>query len=265
MKVPGKTGWAPFPGDYRLLENSFPGTVLATDCSAFDWTFPSWLVDVILETRMEQMRYCSQEYAAAAKARWNEVLGTDCVVRLPDGTRLRQRVKGIMKSGWLKTISVNSHAQDNITRLAWKRSRKDDFPLLWAMGDDVLMRWPGGDPDSLVAEIKKLGIITKMATTDRDFAGFRFSLNHEVIPLYPDKHKFILAHAAEDQVAELSSAYGLLYSLTPEEKRGWVSDIVKKYGRWTWRVNRLWAMGLINPGLTTKANQSAAQFFKFWD
>lgn len=263
--VPGKTGWSPIPGGYALLENVFGGEVLATDCSAFDWTFPPWLVDLTLDIRLDMMRSCSQEFERAARNRWHEVLGTDCVLRLPDGTRLRQRVPGIMKSGWLETISVNSEAQDLITSLAWARTRSDPYPKLWAMGDDVLMAWPGGDHAPLVAAISELGILTKIATHRRDFAGFNFALNGLVTPLYTDKHRFILAHASASQLEEMCSAYGLLYALSSDADRLWVKDLVVRYGRWPWRVCKHWARGTLSTLLTRTRPDAVAEFYRFWD
>lgn len=156
MQRAGKSGWAPMPvGFYDVLE-CFPDEVLATDCSAFDWTYPSWIPDMILDIKLEQTQSYSPEYSAAARARFNEVLGTNCTIRLPDGSRLRQTKMGIMKSGWLLTISANSDAQELITLLAWQRAYPDlgECPLLWSMGDDVLMRWyPQLDSQPLVSEL----------------------------------------------------------------------------------------------------------------
>lgn len=268
LSTVGKTGWSPFPEGFVHLEHRFSGAVLATDCSAFDWTFPDWLVPLTHRLRMDLMRGSSADYRSACLARWNEVLGTSCVVRLPDGRRLRQMRPGLMKSGWLNTISINSIAQWLITTLAYRRLYPDrPCPVMWAMGDDVLMGWDHlyDDPTALVGAISDLGILTKMATADRDFAGFRFSLNSEVVPLYADKHKFMLAHAEANQVKELASAYGLLYALTPPEKRQWLTPLVERYGRWTWRTCRLWARGVFQRHLTSEPNAAFSEFYKFWD
>lgn len=260
---PCKSGWSPMPCGFSDLELEFPGDVLATDCSAFDWTFPSWLVEPLLQSRLEMMRGNSPEYVNAARARWLEVLGTACIIRLPDGTRLRQTVQGVMKSGWLLTISVNSQAQEFITRAAWQRHRADPFPRLWAMGDDVLMSWPGGDPDLLVREIARLGILTKLAVRDREFAGFLFPSHATVNPLYPAKHKFLLAHCPLDKLEEMCSAYGLLYALS--EPPDWARKYITMYGRWTFRACRAWALGTLSAGLRPKTYDVFEQFYGFWD
>lgn len=264
MQVPCKSGWTPMPMGFAALQRDFPDDVLATDCSAFDWTFPSWLVNPLLNSRLEHMTFLGPDYVAAARARWKEVLGTNCVIRLPDGTRLRQRVQGLMKSGWLLTISVNSQAQEFITRAAWNRCREDEFPAFWAMGDDVLMGWPSGSPDDLVAEIRKLGILTKMATNRREFAGFYFGERTSVEPLYPAKHKFLLGHCSIEQLAEMCSSYGLLYALS-ETTPAWAHRYITMYGRWTRRACRAWALGTMTRSLARHQVETFGQFYGFWD
>lgn len=250
------------PEGFAELQLDFPSHCLATDCTAFDWTFPPWLVKPLLESRLERTRGVSDDYVRACHARWNEVLGTSCVVRLPDGQRLRQVVPGLMKSGWLLTISVNSEAQDLITRAAWYRSRRDDFPTLWAMGDDVLLSWDGSDPDRLVKQIRRLGILTKMAVQKREFAGFGFGEGTNVEPLYPEKHKFLLGHASLDQLEEMVSSYGLLYALAAPS---WADRYITMYSRWTKRACRSWALGTLTSGIAPRQVDTFERFFGFWD
>lgn len=56
---------------------------------------------------------------------------------------------GLMKSGWLLTLSANSAAQFLQASVAWQRMQKmhivhtdTEAPYLWAMGDDMLLRMP---------------------------------------------------------------------------------------------------------------------------
>lgn len=248
MSRAGKTGWAPMPiGFYDVLE-TFPDTVLATDCSAFDWTFPSWLPDMIVDIKLSQMQEVSAEFAIAARARFEEVLGTRCTLRLPCGTRYIQTRKGLMKSGWLLTISANSDAQELITLLAWSRAYDGPCPLLWSMGDDVLMRWPKDlDSQPLVAQLRRAGILSKFASPEREFSGFLFGRDGGpfVDPLYPEKHKYLLAHVPEEQLEEVITAYGLIYSLARPHVRSWLEPLLRKYGRWTDHVYKAWAYGLL--------------------
>lgn len=141
MNIPGKTGWSPIPSGYRLFNTAFPGEVLATDCSAWDWTCPSWVPEVVLDMRLALCRSVSPEYESALRARFACVL-RDAVVRLPDGRRFKQVGWGLMKSGWFRTIAFNSTAQVLVNELAWLRAGFDGAVRgLWTMGDDVLLEW----------------------------------------------------------------------------------------------------------------------------
>lgn len=244
--IAGKTGWSPLPANYLPLIRTFDSDVLATDCSAFDWTFPAWLVDNILETRIARMRAVSEDIEMAMRARWREVLSTDCVMRLPDGSRLRQMVPGVMKSGWLLTISVNSEAQERLAIAAWHRTASSPVPTLWSMGDDVLMSWPeDGREEAFLDELRSLGVIVKQASHNLEFAGFAFGAEPQPYaePIYGPKHRFLLRHVAEEQLEEVVSAYGLLYSMARPETSAWVRDTIRRYGRWTLDTCRSWGLG----------------------
>lgn len=246
-----KTGWTPIPcGFYDLLE-TFPDSVLATDCSAFDWTFPSWVPELIWQAKLERTHSYSASFKNALFNRLREVLGNRCTIRLPEGTRLRQLDWGVMKSGWLLTINMNSDAQDVITTLAWLRAYPDagPCPLLWAMGDDVLMRWREGlDPQPLTDQLRRAGILSKFAVQNREFAGFEVGRTEDgrpyVDPLYPDKHKYLLAHTSEDKLEEVVTAYGLIYALARPGTRQWLEPYMH-YSVWTRDVYLAWAYGLL--------------------
>lgn len=267
MSHPGKAGWTPMPVGYYSLLATFPENVLATDCSAFDWTFPSWLVSVIFQSRVDRMKSSSETFVNAAWARWLEVLGRDCVMRLPDGSRYAQTELGIMKSGWLLTISVNSEAQDKLSLLAYKRAYGSaDMPELWSMGDDVLMAWDDKDPSPFQEALGTTGILTKFAVHSREFAGFSFirtALGPVVNPLYPAKHAFILRHVAREDLTEVLSAYGCLYALADKVESAWVLDLVRAYGRWPMPVYRAWAVGLLPRNVTLVCTGDAAGFLRF--
>lgn len=267
MAIAGKTGWAPMPSGYESLLRSFDGDVLATDCSAFDWTFPEWLVNDILDTRIARMRGVSAEIEWAMRARWREVLSTDCVVRLPNGSRYRQSVPGIMKSGWLLTISVNSEAQERLSIAAWMRTQTGSVPRVWSMGDDVLMEWPpDSDEKGFVEELTRLGVIVKQASHSLEFAGFSFGRvnGYPVVnPLYERKHRFLLRHVPENQLEEVVSAYGCLYALADQDKSSWIRDILRRYGRWTLQTYRVWAVGLLTRDVRLFRTGDAHGWFEY--
>lgn len=267
MSRAGKTGWTPMPHGFNDLLESFPDSVLATDCSAFDWTFPEWLPEMITQARLEQFESYSPEFERAFKRRIAEVLGPRCTLRLPNGRRYRQQRYGIMKSGWLGTISVNSDAQDMITSLAWKRAFPESGqpPLLWSMGDDVIMRWNDKfDSTALVSEIRRLGILSKFAVQSREFSGFNIYRSPQgpvVNPLYPNKHRYQLAHVPVEQLEEVLTSYGLVYALS--DQREWIEPYVRQYSRITRSVELAWAHGLLGGAQMVSTGDAGGNFS--WD
>lgn len=265
MDRAGKTGWSPMPvGFYDLMEY-FPGQVLATDCSAFDWTYPAYLPDMILDCKLAQTKETSIEFRRACRNRIKEVLGPLCTLRLPDGARYIQSVWGIMKSGWLLTIGWNSDAQDIITNLAWSRAYPNlgPCPRLWSMGDDVLMRWREDlDPKPLEAELTRAGILSKFAMPVREFAGYAFGRDPDIYvdPLYVDKHKFLLAHTSLEQLEEVVTAYGLLYALARPATRAWLDPILSEYARWTRDTYVAWAYGILGGAEIALSDKAGVHF-----
>lgn len=249
MERAGKTGWSPLPEGFFDILDFFDGPVLATDCTAFDWTYPHWLPLLILDSKLEQFKSYCPEYASACRNRFAEVLGPRCTIRLPSGERYAQTIWGVMKSGWLLTIALNSDAQDLITSLAWDRAYSGICPRLWAMGDDVLMRWQEGlDSGPLEAELLRAGILSKFATRAFEFSGFRFGRidgTPFVDPLYPEKHKYLLAHTPAEDLEEVVSAYGLIYALATPPTKEWLLPLLREYARWSPSTYRAWAFGLM--------------------
>lgn len=246
-EVVSKTGWSPIPGGYRLFNANFRGTVLATDCSCFDWTYPEWLPKLFMQTLLQRARGVSPLYVKMVEARFSQVLGPTAIVRLPSGKRFRQRIWGVMKSGWLLTLMGNSNAMLILFSIAWKRAQSHygtrPLPLLWAMGDDVIMSWYDGlDPSYLVGELEQLGVIIKQFTFQREFAGFEILKSGHVTPLYPNKHRFHLAYHTEEELTELAPAYGCLYALAKERPQI-VQHLVKQYSPYTWCFYECWARG----------------------
>uniref|UniRef100_A0AAT9JA11 RNA-directed RNA polymerase n=1 Tax=Neotermes castaneus sobeli-like virus 1 TaxID=3133514 RepID=A0AAT9JA11_9VIRU len=242
MSIPGKTGWTPTPAGFRQFNATFTGPVLATDCSSFDWTFPSWVAQELLEIRLSMMERSDPVYEKLVRARWAQVL-RDAVLQLPSGDRLQQVGWGLMKSGWLRTIAENSSAQVLINALAWIRCGQSiaSFPTIWTMGDDVILDWDTSLPSPEFEEqLKTTGILVKQSTTAREFAGFEIDGRH-VTPLYCQKHGFSLQHVSHEQKSVLSEAYMRLYALAKPGLRDVIDVYVAPHSPVTWRYCQLWA------------------------
>lgn len=241
FSIPGKTGWTPLPLGYRLFESVFPGKVLGTDCSSFDWTFPAWVAKALLEIRLSMVSGSDPVYETMVRNRWSAVLEKS-IVRLPDGTRYMQQGWGVMKSGWFRTIAENSSAQVLINSLAWLRAGfKDPLPTMWTMGDDVILNWDhDNDVRKFEESLATTGIIVKQSTTDKEFAGFAME-NGNVNPVYTSKHKFALQYVSPVLAREVATSYTLVYALasTPEGQQ--VRSFVEPHSAVSSLVARLWA------------------------
>nr|UUW06589.1 VP2 [Cat Tien Macrotermes solemo-like virus] len=245
-RVPGKTGWAPLPNGYRYFNASFPvnDPVLATDCSAFDWTYPAWLVELLLELRIDLLKTRDARYEAMLRARWQDVFHR-AVFRMPDGRRFQQTLPGIMKSGWLRTIAENSSGQLLTHGLAWMRSGNDirEFPEFWSMGDDVIMSWEEHrDPEAFESALATTGLAVKFSSRRREFGGYLIE-GDIVTPLYAPKHRFMLRHTPPDLVEDVAFAYTVLYACAKEEVRNEFHSKVCPHSRIGPRVAERWCRG----------------------
>lgn len=245
LNVNSKVGWNPFPGLYRQLRQAFPGRTLATDCSAFDWTVPAWLFALVLDLKISQTQGLSNrpDVQRAMRSRFREVLGDSCVIRLPDGNCYRQLRSGLMKSGWLLTIAANSSAQAFINMVAYRAAGYPGrVPLLWTMGDDLLMDWQHPySPKPLVEWVTFLGLKIKFYSSEKEFSGFNFDHSQEVRPLYKAKHLYLLQHTPLEKLREMADAYGLLYALSEDSEMWATIEPYATYPRWYYRD---WARGL---------------------
>lgn len=255
-----KTGWAPIPGGYKWLNVEFPdgGFNVAVDKTAWDWTMPGWVVVAYLENKLAQCRDPDQPYVSACVNRFAEVMAM-ATVRLPDGRLYQQKEVGVMKSGWLLTLSCNSAAQYYQHCLAWYRwhggNPISSPPPMWAMGDDMLVNFTGAkDPNGRVVEtvmdlegykeeLSKTGCLVKHLEPRKEFAGFTFS-ETVVEPLYQDKHRFILAHLRPEVEQETLLSYFLLYALVPNY--GWLSEVRSRAEFPVGVSFRQWARGILS-------------------
>lgn len=245
MHVTSKTGWSPMPEGYKLLRKTFPlGQSVAVDKTAWDWTMPGWVLWMYLNLRLRQTVGCQAWYAAACAARFNEVAGLRCLIELPTGERILQREFGIMKSGWLLTLSLNSFAQLAQHHLAILRMGLNDYPLMWAMGDDSIIRWEVDDETlrEYLGALATTGCVVKHGLRTREFAGFDFR-ERDIVPLYPDKHRMVLAHAEEKNMKQMLISYGILYVRAGETWFDVLWPHVQQYVLYT--DLQAWSAGLI--------------------
>lgn len=246
MRVVQKSGWSPFPGGYQRLMAEFPSNEsVAVDKSLWDWTMPSWVIFAYVCLKQDQMVDPEDDYYwRAVWARLYVSFGPGALIREPNGVAWRQTYWGLMKSGSFLTLSLNSDAQQSQHLLAWGRFAPDEEPpYLWAMGDDMLVR-TSLDAEQLEGYTRALegtGCLVKKIEYSREFCGFLFVSDDDVRPLYPGKHRHILAHVEDRNLEDTVLSYELLYAMSPER---WF-DPAGMVDRPLLSLARLWARGLV--------------------
>lgn len=249
MSVTSKGGWTPLPAGYASLVRRFPeGTAVAVDKTCWDWTMPQWVVQ---EYYWAKFRQCQQHrnfrrYKWVCWRRLRLVLGPDARFQLPGGTIWRQTEWGIMKSGFLLTLSLNGAAQFFQHALAWNRMGNITYPpLIWTMGDDTIMRMPVDKIEAYKEQLATTGCIVKFVSLAREFSGYRFvgmGDNVTVAPLYEDKHRFIVSYLEPEKEKDVITAFTLLYAL---DRPGWLDVIAARAGVRRGLTQKLWARGLL--------------------
>nr|QXV86396.1 RNA-dependent RNA polymerase [Solemoviridae sp.] len=245
--VVSKAGWSPLPGGYKALSTVFPdGGSVAVDKSAWDWTMPPWVVEAYLQVKKLQCHGWDDRYERAVRTRLAQVVGPLATIRLCNGLEFKQEGWGIMKSGWLLTLSMNSMAQLNQHALACFRMGENDPPLMWAMGDDSLIRMKHDAQvlDQYEKALATTGCLVKKSVLKREFCGVRIEgdLEVSVTPLYIDKHKFVLSYVEPRYEQDTLQSYMLLYSLSADR---WVDEYKDRLDLNYGPLYPLWAKGLI--------------------
>lgn len=263
MEVTAKAGWAPLPGGYQRCVTEFPLDLsIAVDKQAWDWTMPEWVIRAYFDAKVRQCKDPDDYWLYMVFMRFSHLFGPNTLYVFPDGVVLRQTFWGCMKSGCLLTLSMNSAAQYFQHALACFRMGFTEVPKLWAMGDDNLIRM---DPKYLEQYLQLLsitGCIVKQAEMAREFAGFRMEghslADASCIPLYEEKHKFMIAWMDESQEEEILMAFALLYALDPP---AWFQNVLYRSTIRLGPKHRMWAKGLIKLDLL----DFVPTMFRFWD
>lgn len=222
-----KAGWSITPYGYVQLRSHMPRVTrcLATDKTAWDWTCPGWVVDYYWDCKTSHHRE-SPDIIAAMKARFGLLYGTGFIFRFPDGRRLRQNFFGMMKSGSLLTLSLNSLAQAAMHWLACLRLNVNPG-LVWAMGDDLLTYVDPGFPvEEYLAATSKMGALVKFSSNRREFAGM---LMHGTAlePLWQAKHKYVISHLLPSEIRDYLEALLPWYARSSAQ---WFKALLERYG-----------------------------------
>lgn len=228
---------------------------LAVDKTQWDWTMPGWVIRAYVEKKLAQMTVETGDpfvsvYKWIVWQRLAEVLGPNSRFRMSNGLEWIQEVWGLMKSGWILTLSLNSDAQHSQHCVAWMRFCNETGrelgtpPMCWAMGDDILMKADLTDEEveQFKFWLESTGCLVKKIERNREFCGFTFHSNDRVEPLYPDKHQFILRSLEGKVEQETLLSYELLYAMSSQI---WLDSVSHRKNFALGPMARLWAKGLV--------------------
>ncbi|APG75906.1 hypothetical protein 2 [Hubei sobemo-like virus 16] len=206
--LPSKVGWTPGQGGYKLLAKKYPYSMSA-DKSAWDWTMQPWCVDLMI-AMLRNLGPQDEDYSRRVENHLVALFGIGAKF-IAGNTVFTQRVQGIMKSGYLGTIHLNSILQTALHILAKIRLGQDVEPYPDSVGDDTIQR-PEADPETYFRTLELGGCVIKQYETVKgvDFVGHRFN-EQQCLPNYRSKHCYRLFHAEDQLVPETLEGYQYLY------------------------------------------------------
>lgn len=181
------------------------------DKSAWDWTYPKWLLDWDLEFRYRLGHGKKMgEWRLLASREWELAFGSGARFITTKGYMLEQTCPGIMKSGSVVTISSNSHAQAMLHILVCLEEGISVDPFPACCGDDTLQRLD----QAPISAYSRYGVVIKSASEGLEFMGHEF-LDTGPAPLYLEKHFNKFLHIAPEFEYDYLDAMVRLYVKTP--------------------------------------------------
>lgn len=215
LRTPCVVGWTPLLGGWRYMASKFPFGAVSIDRRAWDWSVRGWLVDYWESFLLSMHPQAPQWWVKAAKVRVDSLFRR-ARFGFSDGVVVEQGEPGIMKSGCLLTILLNSVSQTYLHCVASIRCGLDPWesqPL--CCGDDTVQDW---FPE-VEAYTSALGDLCHVREAERthgfvEFVGFLFNQTG-FTPAYWKKHLFALRHLDPTVMVEALRSYQILYYNQP--------------------------------------------------
>lgn len=200
--LPVLVGWAPSNGGWKLIFNHGVGL----DRRAWDWTVPSWLINLDKRLRISLAVVHSPQWAELVAMRYRHLFD-EPVFQLSDGLRFKQAVGGIMKSGSVLTISSNSHMQLLLHAVCSYEVGEDPNQDFLACGDDTIQA---------VASQQYVSALRKYADvkdpTPAEFCSMDYSKVGAIEPTNLGKHLFRLSRIADEDLSVALQSYQYTYA-----------------------------------------------------
>lgn len=214
-KTPVMAGWSPLRGGWRHIRRKLGKDGFSVDRTAWDWTVTEWQVYAWLYIVQQLHPGAPEWWVTRVKARWF-VLFHAAVFRFSDGTRVKQSGIGIMKSGCLLTLALNSVGQLLIHALACfdlDISPWNNVPL--CMGDDTIQK-PFPEMFDYVDSLNKFCLVKEAEYTEGylEFIGFLFT-EKGFVPAYWQKHLYQLRHMDTKVERETLINFQVLWAYDP--------------------------------------------------
>lgn len=208
-EIPSQQGLVLVNGGWKLFRKSWieQGYDSGLDKSAWDWTAPSWALDLDLEFR-RRMGYGDRiaEWHRFARYMYDEMFVRPRLI-LSDGSVWLQTIPGIMKSGCVNTISSNSHMQVMIHVVACDSSEMPVYPLPRAVGDDTLQCQ---SQTTDLEAYRRYGVVVKTASEGLEFVGHEFTRDGPH-PLYMFKHVKRLQYTTDEILPQYLDSMARMY------------------------------------------------------
>nr|QUS52864.1 hypothetical protein 2 [Hypera postica associated sobemovirus 3] len=188
MNIAPKIGWTLLYGGWKAVPQI---NVQAADKTAWDWTVQPWMIDSLKFVRKYLCQNPTKQWLDLVDFRYKQLF-EEAEFIFSNGAVLKQRFKGMMKSGCFNTISDNSIAQ-LILHVRVCDELDLSLGILWSMGDDTLQtKQPVEYFDRLANHC-----ILKQVEPRAEFAGMLFR-GCKVEPSYTNKHAYKLLHMDEN-------------------------------------------------------------------
>lgn len=207
--IPSQQGLQMVGGGWKQFYRSWKqdGTVCGIDKSSWDWTAPFWAIDLELEFRRRMLRGSrTQDWFTLANLLYRRMF-VDPVLMTSDGRLYKQIVPGVMKSGCVNTISLNSHCQLFLHMAVCLEAGWDIHPLPRCCGDDTLSHVKHTLDMSLY---ERFGVVIKEVSETTEFVGHEFTENGPR-PLYIMKHFKKLRYVNSEIMADYLDAMARMY------------------------------------------------------
>lgn len=207
--IPSQQGAVFVGGGWKLFTQMWAqqGLTCGLDKEAWDWTAPAWVFDVCLQLTGRLMRGSRREdWQRIAKSLHKDMF-EDPILVLGSGMRYKQLYPGIMKSGCVGTININSRSQVAVHLIASYMMGVDPRPLPACCGDDTIQHVRH---TSYLEVYERLGVRIKSVSDTLEFMGHDFPTSGPR-PLYLMKHLKKAAYVREEDLGDYLDSMARMY------------------------------------------------------